>query len=501
MKKLVYQASALLTATALAACGRPSTSNFFGLDGVGPPGAELPGNPIPGKFGGTISLTNWDLLTPSYGEIFGASQIPFHQAYFNAQDIAGLGGWDLLVIATPAPLRLNGLDSRCYMDPITLPALGGPIESRDVGERLDFDAEATNPEDDLRMRLRRDDDRDYSNPTRDTLLWLTGNPDYNQDGFINSGDFVPGNSDVTVEWEGGTLDNKGFAVAPEFELDDPMEFPTIPRGPGGMGYPTVNGVPISATPVEEDDEYRIRWEPTVGGDDHLLGMEIILTVYGPTNFEEAPAFDYFADNPYFNRLAHMVCLVDDDEGEFRIYQSEVDEDETDPHSPFTIDELVAMAKATGKYAVSTEDANGNGVLDVIENGCGPPTSRTDCVEDGNGNNVIDRIYGIALTVNRRSELAFDVPLGGGKDTTILLVGNQVQTTKMATYSAPSQCNNGIDDDGDGFIDFPDDPGCSSEWDNTEASQCQNGIDDDGDGFIDFPDDPQCTDEHDDDESS
>ncbi|GGD35806.1 MULTISPECIES: hypothetical protein [Flavobacterium] len=52
------------------------------------------------------------------------------------------------------------------------------------------------------------------------------------------------------------------------------------------------------------------------------------------------------------------------------------------------------------------------------------------------------------------------------------------------------CNNGIDDDGDGFIDCDDfdcneSPFCAVEI-------CNNGIDDDGDGFIDC-DDFDCND--------
>lgn len=52
------------------------------------------------------------------------------------------------------------------------------------------------------------------------------------------------------------------------------------------------------------------------------------------------------------------------------------------------------------------------------------------------------------------------------------------------------CNNGIDDDGDGFIDCEDfdcenSPDCLTEI-------CDNGIDDDGDGFIDC-DDFDCND--------
>ncbi len=47
------------------------------------------------------------------------------------------------------------------------------------------------------------------------------------------------------------------------------------------------------------------------------------------------------------------------------------------------------------------------------------------------------------------------------------------------------CSNGLDDDGDGLIDFPADPGCASAASNDESPRCQDGIDNDGDGRIDF----------------
>src|SRR5690606_27962279 len=54
--------------------------------------------------------------------------------------------------------------------------------------------------------------------------------------------------------------------------------------------------------------------------------------------------------------------------------------------------------------------------------------------------------------------------------------------------------------GDGLVDFPDDPGCETASDQSEADacpsgpgcpQCGNGADDDGDGLVDFPADPGC----------
>jgi hypothetical protein len=58
----------------------------------------------------------------------------------------------------------------------------------------------------------------------------------------------------------------------------------------------------------------------------------------------------------------------------------------------------------------------------------------------------------------------------------------------------SGCEDGMDNDGDGVIDFPDDPGCDSASDPSEQSaalHCDDGLDNDGDGFIDFPEDPGC----------
>jgi subtilisin family serine protease len=72
------------------------------------------------------------------------------------------------------------------------------------------------------------------------------------------------------------------------------------------------------------------------------------------------------------------------------------------------------------------------------------------------------------------------------------------------------CSNGVDDDGDGKVDFPADPGCSSALDNDESNAppppppppaCSNGQDDDGDGKVDFPADPGCSSATDNDESN
>ena len=65
------------------------------------------------------------------------------------------------------------------------------------------------------------------------------------------------------------------------------------------------------------------------------------------------------------------------------------------------------------------------------------------------------------------------------------------------------CENGLDDDEDGLIDYPVDPGCASPDDPDEQdrgerpviAQCQNGLDDDEDGYADLAD-PDCSDVND-----
>ena len=60
----------------------------------------------------------------------------------------------------------------------------------------------------------------------------------------------------------------------------------------------------------------------------------------------------------------------------------------------------------------------------------------------------------------------------------------------------TECTDGIDNDADALIDFPNDPGCSSTLDNDETDpvfpQCSDGVDNDGDTLIDFPADPGCS---------
>lgn len=80
--------------------------------------------------------------------------------------------------------------------------------------------------------------------------------------------------------------------------------------------------------------------------------------------------------------------------------------------------------------------------------------------------------------------------------------NQIYDIKKLGYEFGSfiiQCSDGIDNDGDGKIDYGSDNGCRDIMDNDEKTQCQDGIDNDGNGRIDYPDDRGCSSIYDDDE--
>ena len=72
---------------------------------------------------------------------------------------------------------------------------------------------------------------------------------------------------------------------------------------------------------------------------------------------------------------------------------------------------------------------------------------------------------------------------------------------MAFTPSPAsliECGDGIDNDGDGWTDHPDDPDCTGALDPSESpppvrAACEDGTDNDGDGATDYPADPDCAD--------
>ena len=67
-------------------------------------------------------------------------------------------------------------------------------------------------------------------------------------------------------------------------------------------------------------------------------------------------------------------------------------------------------------------------------------------------------------------------------------------TAPGAHAEPPQCNDAVDNDGDGLTDYPEDPGCSVREDVSEVDpppECSDGVDNNGDGSVDYPDDPGC----------
>ena len=94
--------------------------------------------------------------------------------------------------------------------------------------------------------------------------------------------------------------------------------------------------------------------------------------------------------------------------------------------------------------------------------------------------------------------------GGGADEESSAANVLVDAGLNFPVGRGAECSDGLDNDGDGLIDAPADPGCESALDSSELDevkpQCADDIDNDGDGLIDYGPDPGCDDFQDNDET-
>ena len=80
-----------------------------------------------------------------------------------------------------------------------------------------------------------------------------------------------------------------------------------------------------------------------------------------------------------------------------------------------------------------------------------------------------------------------------------VLSGAVRVSSIETGPEPPptpDCSDGVDNDGDGLTDHPDDRGCAdasddSEKDETGAYPCDDAVDNDADTLTDYPDDPGC----------
>ena len=73
-------------------------------------------------------------------------------------------------------------------------------------------------------------------------------------------------------------------------------------------------------------------------------------------------------------------------------------------------------------------------------------------------------------------------------------GAQYAVAKLGGESGEDysrECKDGRDNDADGLVDYPADPGCARAGSTREDPQCNDGVDNDGDALVDLSD-PQCS---------
>ncbi len=85
------------------------------------------------------------------------------------------------------------------------------------------------------------------------------------------------------------------------------------------------------------------------------------------------------------------------------------------------------------------------------------------------------------------------------------LANAINNVAGTNFSVPAYlaCHDGVDNDADNLTDYPNDPGCSSVYDNDEYNgvmQCSDSLDNDADNLTDYPNDPGCSSASDNDET-
>ena len=199
---------------------------------------------------------------------------------------------------------------------------------------------------------------------------------------------------------------------------------------------------------------------------------------------------------------------------------------TDDHDPACVttafpDRIYSLNITTPlqSLVIDTEGSAADTVLSLMASACTEPSIA--CDDDGGlgfgdslitRTNVLPQAFKIAVdaksavldtfTLNVRGTL---YP-GASCESPLVAAGVVVCPPMFGCNGTPgsrtctaAQCLDGVDNNSNGRIDFPNDPGCTSGDDNAEDSvcpgpscpQCADGADNDGDGRTDFPNDTAC----------
>jgi hypothetical protein len=163
-------------------------------------------------------------------------------------------------------------------------------------------------------------------------------------------------------------------------------------------------------------------------------------------------------------------------------------------SPYTIRWGTNRITQTGGVALNTR------VIEMEFDPLGQPGSTTDEGQAGSGDSG-GAIYWKSGGVWRLAGTIIAISVFQGQPNATVLYTNLTLAADLSYYRSQilaittvPACSDGLDDDLDGLVDHPADPGCDSPTDASERSpalECDDGIDNDLDGLIDHPADPQC----------
>ncbi len=174
------------------------------------------------------------------------------------------------------------------------------------------------------------------------------------------------------------------------------------------------------------------------------------------------AFDQDDSNPNVGFLSDEVCDLKDDNGDGLV--DNIGAKSSQPISAPYLSECSDGIDNDGDGLTDDEDPACHRQGAFTEHADSPCFDRRD--NDGDGKCDFD---GVCL---ENGHLVSGTPDSGCLD--------------MYSTSESPACSDGIDNDGDGFPDWPLDPSCRFPSSVSETTQCSDGIDNDGDGGIDAP---------------
>jgi hypothetical protein len=381
----------------------------------------------------------------STGQVFGATICVFDEHYVVARARTGesivgtfLAGTPTATCDNPDSAETNRLDDGEDLLFCVIDQFGSPINGEDV--TIQMDGVGT-----LECDGWSGTNESAATPSNGETQYCTdtsGNGFTAGNGEVNA--FLSNDDDATPPTAGQRTDTTGNSVV----------------------VACLNDEAATATTFGCDDEAAADKSNTltktwVGKPDHL---HLVFTGTG-TASDPCHTGDKFKTNAIGDQEGVTVCVFDDEDNlvsTLNTGNSDEDEDE---------------------YAIDWSNSN----PDAVAFASNPPTETT---QTGTATLTIQAIAKGSATLT-----VFDT--GGNLDLDSGPDSDSVTKSVTGEGTAQPQCNDNADNDGDGQVDYPNDPGCASVDDNSESPdpsgqpQCNDGVDNDGDGLIDFPNDPQC----------